>query len=119
MTTIEKNKMIAEFMGGKYKKADAKNLISERFYDLKDKGYYYLVSELKYNSSWDWIMSVVEKLESLGLQFWIGKYASTVTHERIGNFEINEKGNDKQVVVYNLAYKAIQWHREQPTNNKN
>lgn len=62
MEIKEGNKLIAGFMGGKYRKANKQRFIGERFFDLQDKGYYYLVSDLKYHSSWDWLMPVVEKI---------------------------------------------------------
>ena len=68
MKTIEEgNKLIAEFMG-------AKNDISDIYY-LPEFGHYFnsygqtewsdcfRLNELKYCSSWDWLMPVVEKIE--------------------------------------------------------
>lgn len=54
----QKNKMIAEFMGGKYK---TQFFIPHNHIWLPIHG---IVSNerLKYNSSWDWIMPVVEKI---------------------------------------------------------
>ena len=70
MKTIEEgNKLIAEFMGGK------KNNISDIYY-LPEFGHYFnsygqiewsdcfRLNELKYHTSWDWLMPVVEKIES-------------------------------------------------------
>ena len=103
---IEGNKLIAEFMG----------------YELAGPGFpsgyfvnndYFHFENLKFHTSWNWLMPVVEKIESLGMQFWIGKYASSVTHEKIGDLEIHEKGNDKLIVIYNLSVKVIQWYNQQ------
>lgn len=48
---LEGNKLIAEFMTGKSKK-------SKVFFDLNC-----CANDLKYHSSWDWLMPVVEKIE--------------------------------------------------------
>ncbi|HXP51599.1 MAG TPA: hypothetical protein VN922_16700 [Bacteroidia bacterium] len=62
MTTIETNKMIAEWMG--YKKF------------LIDKGIEWVVIEgvlmrPRYDTSWDWLMPVVGKIEAMGYEFGI------------------------------------------------
>lgn len=52
----EKNEMIAEFMGGK---------TTTIMHTVKiDHGIYH-VSKLRYHTSWDWLMPVVEKIERL------------------------------------------------------
>lgn len=69
---IEGNKLIAEFM-------QAKNEFSDIYY-LPEFGHYFnsygqielndcfRTDELKYHSSWDWLMPVVEKIEK---NFWV------------------------------------------------
>ena len=65
MKTTEGNKLIAEFMG--YKPFDA-------FWDKSDNKKWYSINqltgnsrnsedELRFHSSWDWLMPVVEKIE--------------------------------------------------------
>lgn len=68
MRTIEeKNGMIANFMGVKFK--DDNEYINE-LKEMRSNGIFfeqeYMASELKYHSSWDWLMPVVEEIESLG-----------------------------------------------------
>jgi len=58
------NKLIALFMGLKPHHQDAGYLIDER----KDEGYEAIhESCFLYNSSWDWLMPVIEKIENDGL----------------------------------------------------
>lgn len=67
MKTIEeKNKLIAEFMQlrGEYDE-DEKVIYLES--DIDGKGIYSL-NELKYNSSWNWLMEVVKKIYDLRLE---------------------------------------------------
>lgn len=62
MKTIEqKNRMIAEFMGLEPLYSDPKNFI---FY--RPLNNYIYINCMQYNSSWDWLMPVVEKIEGLG-----------------------------------------------------
>lgn len=64
---IEGNKLIAEFIEGKMIVVDYHGIniiqLPDRQYDLLG---------LKYHSSWDWLMPVVEKIEE-------GNYAVTIT----------------------------------------
>lgn len=66
---LEGNKLIAEFMGA----LDFMN--SMRFGDNPEKelGRYYDYSELKYHSSWDWIMPVLKVCKEID--------ADTVLHD--------------------------------------
>ena len=56
MNTEEKNKLIAEFMGLEIVNADI------ILYELN--GIAYPINKLHYHKSWDWLMPVVEKIES-------------------------------------------------------
>ena len=64
MNTQENNRLIAEFMGFTYEKNigwyDNEMLMSQDVYDNQDGNCF---DELKFHSSWDWLMPVVEKIE--------------------------------------------------------
>ena len=75
---IEGNKLIAEFMGGENHPFlipyipepddiwfSVENHPEERH---PDNGSMWKLNELKYHSSWDWLMPVVEKIESLNIR---------------------------------------------------
>jgi hypothetical protein len=58
------NKLIAEFMG--YKVVDKPKVVNgENFFEYIDENgnYTYCNSSLKYNTHWDWLMPVVNKIE--------------------------------------------------------
>lgn len=68
---MENNKLIAEFMGksGSVDFHDGKGYIPIYWYNGINGGHKtpYKEDELEYHESWDWLMPVVEKIESLDL----------------------------------------------------
>ena len=81
MCTITDNKLIAEFMG--YKQSTSKevgaNLVNNVYeWYLKDVEYYYINGDyhredyLLFHLDWNWLMKVVDKIESLGYCLVIG-----------------------------------------------
>lgn len=57
--TIENNKLLAEFMGYKLHPEIAKDIYINS--ELKDQMY---IGQMLYNREWNWIMQVVEKIET-------------------------------------------------------
>ena len=55
------NKLIAEFMGAEYDKGTMYGSTAGDY--IFSDGSIYLGHELKYHTSWDWLMPVVEKIE--------------------------------------------------------
>ena len=87
MTTKEGNKLIAEFMGLKHPRKsilgydikcgwDGLDFDISHWWIKKDKDIY-LSESLKYHSSWDWLMPVVEKIEKM--EYWI-----EICHSHLG-----------------------------------
>lgn len=160
MTTTEKNKLIAEFMGldlinlainpielneslikvGKH----YINTIDKKIFECtktafplviveeNEKGFYCaniknckevsFTNDLKYNSSWDWLMPVVERIESLG--YWINAKRNFCIIEVFGNdyeaknkntFFVNKKqwAETKLEAVYNAVVEFILWYNQQ------
>lgn len=60
MNTTENNKLIAEFMGMKYS--------DERSFD-NEEWTHSIKSLSKFQTSWDWLIPVIEKIETLGYKF--------------------------------------------------
>jgi len=67
---MEDNKLIAEFMGFTYEKNigwyDNEMLMSQNVYDQQGGNCF---DELLFHESWDWLMPVIEKIETLGYTF--------------------------------------------------
>jgi hypothetical protein len=88
MNTQENNKMIAEFMGLIIRDKDGNLPTSSQQYKLFveeewDKLYLaspYSPNGLDYHEYWDWLMPVVEKIESLGYEFFIVEDRVEVSH---------------------------------------
>ena len=69
MNTQENNKMIAEFM-------DYTHVLLPVSVGLE----YYDGDEMEYYTDWNWLMPVVEKIESLGYEFFIVENRVEVAH---------------------------------------
>ena len=105
MNTTENNKLIAEFMG-----MVLSNIVSKEGKRWIKKGLFqpdYLTSELQYNSSWDWLMPVVEKIRDSeeARLYRNGKLLTMNIFEAIQYSGIEE--------TYEAVVEFIKWHNEQ------
>ena len=110
MTTTETNKLIAEFMGLEEIYTPLLNIyeISETETCLE--------TDLAYHTDWDWLMEVVEKIESEG-------FSIEMNRQEEGDYQcLITKGNDikfqtfssmKIEAVYNACVEFIKWYNEQ------
>ena len=121
------NKIIAEFMGAKLTK-DLK--IMYPVYE-GDSSY---VKNLKYHSDWNWLMEVVEKIESLGYRTLTENECFMITKSKLSsfdvrskddyntifsdNYEINHYGGSKKENVYNACVEFIKWYNENSAKEK-
>ena len=110
-TLEEKQQMIAEFVGHEsshFPKHYHLHKINLPLTKLED---------LKFNSSWDWLMSVVENIESMGFS------TSTNTigaQHQVTKFEIFSGGasvlhsidKSKKQAIFNAVVKFIEWYNE-------
>ncbi len=67
MTTEEGNKLIAEFMGVK------PTNVNEQVYNIPEFGCMHF-TQMKYDSSWDWLMPVYRKTAEIGLWMMTNGY---------------------------------------------
>lgn len=125
LTIEESNKLIAEFMGATY-----------TVDDYGDYGYkfekpvfgewhtMFQASALKYHTSWDWIMSVVEKIESIGMKVniftdrcdvrgWY-EYAPNST----ARYEAFNHSSNKIDATYQAVTDFIQWYNINSLNQQ-
>ena len=130
--TTENNKIIAEFMGvkqdlesGNYRlphysgKYVVNPLTQGRNYDEwadrytdenYNTGYLLPLEYLQYNTSFDWLMEVVEKIESLGHAFSID---GTKCYVLTNDFCNAQNEATKIESVYKVCLGFIKWYNEQ------
>lgn len=101
---IENNKLIAEFIGRKGK-------VNKYLYTFKEipepRNIWFTPQTAKFHSSWDWLMPVVEKIESLEIQPFLSKINISDVSEIEGNFWFNRFLNTVETYA-NVNY----WHPE-------
>ena len=126
MKTIEDNKLIAEFMGFEinsgfnYKLVKVKNFLA-----VGEDGRYSKEEDLKFNSSWDWLMPVVEKIKNISINnkfysFFIS-IASTgsviIAKTKLGHPNSNYNNCECEYDLITNTYKAvvefIKWYNKQ------
>ena len=117
---IENNKLIAEFLvnnegnlvkirDGVYSTIDENEVPDD---DLT-------INDLKYHEDWNWLMEVVEKIESLGNDILITSNYIQITYDKGEKFiTIELEGNIKIFAVYNACIEFIKWYNEQNKNNE-
>jgi len=108
MNVEESNKLIAEFMGEDFLMGNGVELIPLGEWNNKN--------TMRFNSSWDWLMSVVDKIRDLG---WKVELERVFTAIRVGNdtpkfYEELTAHPDKPSIeiTYEAVVKFITWYNE-------
>ena len=116
MKTIENNKIIAEFLSVKIHPCET--IENFKFLPIEERGLYngYFIDELKYHEDWNWLMVVVEKIESLQNENGYiaqvnisSNYCEIILNNSI--IEVEEK--TKIEAVYNAVIEFIKWYNNQ------
>jgi hypothetical protein len=115
---LEGNKLIAEFVG--YKQH---NHGSYKTFEIDGRHIY--ESVVQYNTKWEWLMPVVEKIESMGtiIEIWLslGK-GCRITK---GSFKdpiktiATTESNSTIEAVWLAVIEFIKWYRPELANNQN
>jgi hypothetical protein len=115
------NSLIADFMGLRHVSDDKyiKNLK-----EMKSNGIYfeqgYMTSDLKYDIDWNWLMAVVDKIESIEdgkYDVNILKNGTIIVNYEAGGIEIcnnvaDISYNEKIEHTYQAVIDFIKWHNE-------
>ena len=107
--TTENNKIIAEFMG--FIPITENNLLADNF-NVKEEEKLMVIEFTKYHSDWNWLMQVVEKIETHGFTFDIKKNWSCITRKGEKIIIRWEEDNNKIEAVYNACVEFIKWYNE-------
>lgn len=116
---LENNKLIAKFEGG-WEYYTPKEFLENAYW--KNTTTKHSSIELKYHSSWDWIMPCIEKIEKLGYTMetqrdWEGDYwlAFNTMSGFIGSNHKKEKLFDRH---YFAVMEFIKWYNKNKENGK-
>ena len=95
---MKDNKLIAEFMG--LKPCDDREQYQSSIYTN-------VVADLKYHTSWDWLMPVVDKIESIGFEFQILKGTCLIQDEDSTETLVETYSHNKQKATYKAVTEFI------------
>jgi len=113
------NELIAEFMGLVPEYWRLTPLHKRRLYWCIGKGGFGMTaSELKYNTSWDWLMPVVEKINNtkhptLNERIDVIIYRRTCHINDIQQIIIETTGKDMLECTYKAVVSFIKWYNQQ------
>ena len=108
--TTENNKIIAEFIGWKEQEEDF-------MFNPKTSGSIY-VKSLLFHKDWNWLMEVVEKIESIddcGIDIFFG--CVEIYKDGITIIKVSAKHKNKIEAVYNACVEFIKWYNENGAKN--
>ena len=107
MKTLKNNKLIAEFLGYIDNGCSEDGFLIHPItnYDVE-------ISSLKYHEDWNWLMEVVEKIESLGYRIEIVKHICRIYLSNKETIIISEN-TPKIEAVYIACVEFIKWYNNQ------
>lgn len=108
---IENNKTIAEFMGVKTKVYSDTPTVT--YWDFN--GFMKKESDMKYHTSWDWLMPVVEKIRTIGFKFIIGDSNRVTVYNKDYDWRNGSTSDSMIECVWHGCAQFIQWYNTQST----
>jgi cytochrome oxidase Cu insertion factor (SCO1/SenC/PrrC family) len=111
------NKLIAEFMGVNIITIDDVRKNKNPYFSSADG---YLEDDIKYHSSWDWLMPVVEKIENFGFEFFIVEDRVKIAHNTDHSIDVIidfTSGRRKNETAYQAVVEFIKWYNENLKRN--
>jgi len=121
MNTIENNKLIAEFMGfskGHLNKSETR--WKDDWFTQANKIWGNRITLIHFHSDWNWLMEVVEKIESLGYK--VNIFGNTDLNKTCDHYTSIYIPNQKVFGVrklskiestYNACVEFIKWYNQQ------
>lgn len=106
---LDGNRLIAEFMGGIEIKPNY-------FKDISNTRGIFWITNIHYNTSWSWLMPVVEKIEQTGANVIIGRMFCEIKHINPLNqneiFDTRIASGVKINAVNGAIIEFINWYNE-------
>jgi hypothetical protein len=104
MTTTDNNKLLAEFLG-----------YTQPHPDYPHTTYWYKKDEapltmLSFDTDWNWLMSVVEKIEDLGNDVSITTNYIQIAFDEGEQFIVAEDTKIKIDTLYNACVEFVKWY---------
>jgi hypothetical protein len=110
MSTTDNNKLLAEFMG--WESNESKTVYYEPIDEVKGIGGFD-IENLPFDN-WNWLMQVVEKIESYNYGATLFIIEDERCHVNTQNgFEIDSVGHTKIEAVYNACVEFVKWYNTQ------
>ena len=107
------NKLIVEFLGY------IDNGCSEEGFLIDPKtNYDVCIDSLQFHTDWNWLMEVVEKIESIGFTFETKKNWARITRKGENIILRWEEDKTKIEAVYNACIEFIKWYNENSAKEK-
>ncbi len=134
---IEGNKLIAGFLQLQYHKVNQRKWISQSFDDYgstalngywMEKGEYYFYnseqcseSQLKFHSSWDWLMPVLDKIQAqvYGVNI-VNNYCQIIVLNKNNTYKYAKTVTESKSKIENAWQSAVEfitWHNKQNQSN--
>jgi len=113
---IEDKKVIATFMGWKNSLESATDEYCRWYNPNGDFGVMYLPEDLNYDTSWDWLMPVIDKIEELNFRVTLQPYQCQIfdnSKPYPENFIIDaDFHDDKLINAFEGVVTFIKWYNE-------
>lgn len=107
------DQLIADFIGERLPKSTLQGATQQWKFAFCD-GFYPDLANMHFKDKWDWLMPVVEKIESLGYFVMINRWTSVYqgpAHDRKELFTLSSES--KILNTYRVIVKFIRWYNEQ------
>ena len=124
MKVEESNKLIAEFMGKSLQKSNFWSSVlgyADEFIIINGKPKWSL-SDIPYNLDWNWLMPVVDKIESISkneecaYNVQIEQCFCTIVENHNSNEIVDVDADTKIEAVYKAVVEFINWYNKQNKN---
>jgi len=109
MKHMEDNKLIAEFIGG-WKERNYFVIETPFFKSLG--GCIFAPSELKFDSDWNWLMEVVEKIQNVDKNNYIKIDTYHTFISVLNKKQIERRDGNKLLSTYNACVEFIKWYNQ-------